>query len=115
MTQLRKILGLLLLSAAASATVTINATFKDSSGNPVPFAFLEVQLENCGNNVPVSGLNTIVVKDMRFTPSQLPATVYGNNEMTCGKSYCMLYGKCRVSVWWRFGGGMNIVPTVHVV
>lgn len=93
---LRKLLGLALLTAAASATVTINATFKDPSGNPVPFAYLEVQLQNCGNNVPVSGLNTIVVKDMRFTPSQLPATVYGNNEITCGNSYSTLY---HITAW----------------
>jgi hypothetical protein len=29
-------------------------------------------------------------KDMKFTPSQLPATV-GNNEITCGNSYSTLY------------------------
>jgi hypothetical protein len=31
-----------------------------------------------------------------FTPSELPATIYGNNEITCGNSYSTLYD---VTAW----------------
>jgi hypothetical protein len=31
-----------------------------------------------------------------FTPSELPATIYGNNEITCGNAYSTLY---HVTAW----------------
>jgi hypothetical protein len=106
---LKKILlSVILLSVAASASVTVNATLTDQQGNPQPFAFLEVQLVDCGANIPVSGNSSIVVKDMKFTPSQLPATIYGNNEITCGNSYSTLY---HITAWannnTKLAGDMN--------
>ena len=96
--RLRLLFCLLVLAIPASGSVTINATFTDQQGNLVPFAYLEVSLENCGFNVPVvvSNSGVIVSKDMKFTPSQLPATVFGNNEITCGNSYSTLY---HVTAW----------------
>jgi hypothetical protein len=35
-------------------------------------------------------LGNTELKEMKFTPSQLPATIYGNNEITCGNSYSTL-------------------------
>lgn len=90
--------AVILSSAAAFATVQINATFTDQTGTSAPFAYLEVQIVGCGFNVPTvpTAGNIIVATDMKFTPSQLPATVYGNNEIACGNSYSTLY---HVTAW----------------
>ena len=34
---------------------------------------------------------SIVNKDLTFTPAQLPATIYANNEISCGNSYSTLW------------------------
>jgi len=31
------------------------------------------------------------MKHMQLRPNQLPAAIYGNNEITCGNSYSTLY------------------------
>jgi hypothetical protein len=93
-----KLLLPLALLASAQASVSINATLTDQQGNPVPFAFLEVQLVNCGAYVPAvpGGPLSIVAKTQKFTPSQLPATIYANNEITCGNAYSTLY---HITAW----------------
>lgn len=88
----------LALSLCASATVSVNATFLSPSGQPVTIAYLTLDLENCGFNVPsIPGLPaTMVQKHIQLRPSQLPATIYGNNEITCGNSYSTLW---HVTAW----------------
>jgi hypothetical protein len=95
-TSLRKMLVplvLLALAASAGATVSVNATLTDAQGNPQQYAFLKLHLNYCGYNVPVvtGGGLSIVAKDLVLLPSQLPATIYANNEITCGNSYSTLW------------------------
>lgn len=77
---------LLLCALGAHATVSVTATLTDASGNPVPIAFLRFELANCGYNLPrvPSVSDVLVIKSIDFKPSQLPATIFGNDEITCG-------------------------------
>ena len=88
-----KLLTFLLLSIAVSATVTVNANLTLPTGAPANYAFLEFDLKNCGYNVPVVPGNpgAMVVTSVRFTKSQLPAAIFGNNEITCGNVYSTLW------------------------
>lgn len=94
MRRLQLTLALLLCGAIySSATVQVNATLVSASGTPVPFAKLRFQLFGCGANIPQvpSAPASIVLKTIDFTPSQLPATIYGHDEITCGNSYSTLW------------------------
>jgi len=96
---MKKLLAVVLFaSLQAFATVTVNATFNSPTGQPASFAYLTLDLENCGYNVPIvpSSSTTMVLKHMQLRPSQLPATIYGNNEITCGNSYSTLW---HVTAW----------------
>lgn len=89
---------LALFCAQAFASVTITASFKGPTQQPVTFAYITLDLTNCGYNVPsVPGLNaSLVQKHIVLTPNQLPATIYANNEITCGNAYSTLW---HVTAW----------------
>lgn len=91
--QIARFLALVALCASARATVTVNASLTDAQGNAQQYAFLKLHLNYCGYNVPevAGGSYSIVAKDLVLLPSQLPATIYGNNEITCGNSYSTLW------------------------
>src|SRR5579872_4429843 len=50
-------------------------------------------LNNCGFNLPIvpSKPGAIVTKTITYLPSQLPATVYGNEEISCGNVYSTVW------------------------
>ena len=87
------LLSFLLLILPAFSSVTVNATLRDPAGNAVKFAYLQFDLLYCGYNVPVvPGVSSLMVqKSIKFTQSQLPGTIYGNDEITCGNSYSTLW------------------------
>src|SRR6266851_1004374 len=87
-----------LLTSFASASVTISATFVGPNQAPAPFAYLTLDLVDCGYNVPVvpGAPASMVLKHLQLTQSQLPATIYGNNEITCGNSYSTLW---HITAW----------------
>ncbi len=90
---LRALLLALLLAGTASATVTVNASFLNPDGTTNQYGFLKLDLYNCGFNVPSipSSPGSMVPKSIILTPSQLPATVYANNEIACGNTYSSLW------------------------
>lgn len=90
------LLGLLSLSAPAFASVaysSVNATLIDGTNTPVPIAYLQFELRDCGYNVPsVPGAPASMVQKMiTLGPSQLPANLIGNDEITCGNKYSTLW------------------------
>lgn len=82
----RLIVSFLFLSLSASASTTVNATLIGPDGNPAPYAYLQFDLKYAGYNIcsVPSVPGSMVVKSKRFTPSQLPGTLYGNDEIRCG-------------------------------
>jgi len=94
-TPLKVLFFLLLFSLPSLATVTVNVSMVDAEGNALPFSFVKFQLNYCGNNIPdVPGSGsgvTVLQKSYSFTAAQLPATIYANNEISCGGNYSTLW------------------------
>jgi hypothetical protein len=97
-----RLFALLLLATAsvipAFATATVTATFVGPNTQPLPFAYITLDLNYCGFNVPSVPTipASIVQKHIVLRQSDLPATIYGNDEITCGNSYSTLW---HVTAW----------------
>jgi hypothetical protein len=87
---------LLAWASSAVGQVTVTANLTDGTGTTSRTAYLQFQLENCGNNPPVTSSPLVMVEDQfalrPATPgSPISGTILGNDQIKCGNVAAAAY------------------------